>query len=120
VNEWRAESTAKAVLAEHDKLCQVCWNAVASNSAHINRCGRGVELAKCYGIGWQEIDGKNYTICLERRPYYCNRGNYIAKIIEVRGDFDLDGQSGWPRYYFDEDRAKLEIEAWLEKRGQRV
>jgi hypothetical protein len=30
----------------------------------------------------------------------------------------MDGADLWPRYYFDFERAKLEIEAWLKKRGQ--
>jgi hypothetical protein len=29
----------------------------------------------------------------------------------------IDGADGWPRYYFDLDRAKLELEAWINKRG---
>ena len=30
---------------------------------------------------------------------------------------ELDGHDLWPRYYFDLERAKLECEAWLRKRG---
>jgi hypothetical protein len=59
-------------------------------------------------------------ITLEPRPPYCDRGNFIAKIFPQPGSElarDLDDQDGWPRYYFDEARAKAEIEAWLKKRG---
>lgn len=35
-------------------------------------------------------------------------------------DLNLDEQDGWPRYYFDETRAKAEIEAWLLKRQQNI
>ncbi len=70
-------------------------------------------------IVWQEIDGKECSITLEPRMGYCDRGNFIAKLFP-RGKLalEIDEADGWPRYYFDEDRAKLEIEAWLKKRGQ--
>jgi len=72
------------------------------------------------------IAGKNCVIWIEPRPVYCDRGNFIAKINErnntpVPGKgppLYLDNSDGWPRYYFDLTRAKLEVEAWLKKRGQ--
>jgi hypothetical protein len=68
---------------------------------------------------WQEISGKACTITLERRPTYCDRGNFLAKLHPAGPlALEIDGQDGWPRYYFDEDRAKAECEAWLRKRGQ--
>ncbi len=73
--------------------------------------------------GFQTITGKDCSITLEPRPRYCDRGQYLAKLhIDPRSRLllDIDEQDGWPRYYFDEDRAKLEIEAWLRKRGQFV
>lgn len=71
--------------------------------------------------GYQEIKGKNCTITLEPRPGYCDRGNWIAKVFEDdRMVLSMDNQDGWPRYFMDEQRAKLEIEAWLTKRGQAV
>jgi hypothetical protein len=65
------------------------------------------------------IRGKECFITLEPRPYYCDRGNWIAKLFPT-GELgmEIDGSDGWPRYYFDEARAKLEIEAWLIKRKQ--
>ncbi len=76
---------------------------------------------------WQSIDGIDCTIYLEPRPHYCDRGDFIAKIflkegatVEQRLRLNLDEQDGWPRYYFDEGRAKLEIEAWLKKRKQEM
>ncbi len=70
-------------------------------------------------VAWWEIDGKECTIYLEQRPAYCDRGNWIGKVFP-RGKLllSIDYQDGWPRYYFDLDRAKLEIEAWLVRRGQ--
>jgi len=72
-------------------------------------------------VPWWEINGRECTIYLEQRPAYCDRGNWYAK-LDARGGTalarELDHQDGWPRYYFDLERAKLEIEAWLVKRGQ--
>jgi hypothetical protein len=67
------------------------------------------------------ITGKECLITLEPRPAYCDRGNWIAKIFPM-GELaqEIDEADGWPRYYFNEERAKLEIEAWLIKRKQVV
>lgn len=71
------------------------------------------------GIDWLEIEGTECKITLEQRPAYCDRGNCIAKLFPTgRLKLSIDSQDGWPRYYFDQDRAKLECEEWLKKRGQ--
>lgn len=74
-------------------------------------------------VAWWEIDGRDCRIYLEPRPPYCDRGNWLAK-IDLRCTrphaLNLDWCDGWPRYYFDFERARLEIEAWLEKRGQAI
>lgn len=69
--------------------------------------------------GYQEAIGWDCKITLEPRPGYCDRGNFLAK-IHPTGELarSMDYQDAWPRYYFDEVRAKLEIEAWMRKRGQ--
>jgi len=70
---------------------------------------------------YEFVDGRECHITLEKRPHYCDRGNYIAKLFphpKTQLARDIDEQDGWPRYYFDHERAKLEIEAWLIKRGQ--
>lgn len=81
---------------------------------------------------WNEylsIDGKNCRITIELRRSYCDRGNYLAKVFDISKqiieDLELDMkplhidyQDGWPRYYFDLERAILEVEAWLRKRGE--
>lgn len=70
--------------------------------------------------GYEQIQGRECLITLEPRPHYCDRGKYIAKLFpEGKLALDIDDQDGWPRYYFDLDRAKAEVEAWLVKRGQR-
>lgn len=76
-----------------------------------------------------EVQGRRCSITLEKRPHYCDRGNFIAKIhpnpkatIADQGWIllGIDAQDGWPRYYFDEGRAKAEIEAWLVKRKEAI
>jgi hypothetical protein len=70
---------------------------------------------------FHEIVGKECTITLESRPPYCDRGNYLAKLFPLGSlVMEIDPQDGWPRYYMDEQRAKLECEDWLKKRKQWV
>jgi len=67
------------------------------------------------------ISGKDCQIVLTPRPSYCDRGNYLAQLFTNLGSDlcrEIDEADQWPRYYFDLDRAKLEVEAWLIKRGQ--
>ena len=69
--------------------------------------------------GFWEIFGMECSITIEPRPHYCDRGNYIAKLHALgKLSNDIDGSDGWPRYYFDLDRAKQEVEAWMKKRKQ--
>jgi hypothetical protein len=71
--------------------------------------------------GYQTIAGVECFVVLEKRPHYCDRGNWLAKLFP-HGTFarEIDDADGWPRYYFDEQRAKLEVEAWLIKRRQAI
>ena len=69
----------------------------------------------------EEAFGRECTITLEPRPHYCDRGNFIAKLHpdgELAQSIDINDL--WPRYYFDKERAKLEIYSWLQKRGQLI
>lgn len=69
--------------------------------------------------GYQEIRGRECVVTLEPRPHYCDRGNWIAKLLpHGKLALEIDDADGWPRFFFDEQRAKLEVEAWLIKRGQ--
>lgn len=65
------------------------------------------------------IRGRDCEIHLVPRAAHCDRGNWLAQ-LEAHGALarDMDHQDLWPRYYFDLDRAFLECEAWLKKRGQ--
>jgi hypothetical protein len=68
------------------------------------------------------ILGLDCQIDISPRPDYCDRGNWLAHIETKPGGNNLrlyiDGQDAWPRYFFDLNRAKLEIEDWLRKRNQ--
>jgi hypothetical protein len=64
-----------------------------------------------------DIRYKNVHITIEPRPHYCDRGRWIAKISAP--DLWLDEADGWPRYYFDLERAKLELEAFMKMRAGR-
>jgi len=102
-------------MSEHNDLGE----GTGFSMAGINRrLGRGVPWER---IGdWEQVKGRNCTITLEARPRYCDRGNFIAKLFNQGPvkELYIDETDGWPRYYFDLERAKLEIEAWLVKRGQ--
>lgn len=71
------------------------------------------------------IAGKSCVVIIVRRPRYCDRGNFLAQIFPTPDTRlalpgGIDDADGWPRYYFDLTRARLEIEAWLDKRGERL
>jgi hypothetical protein len=70
-----------------------------------------------HGTSWLELRLAWCLITMERRPGYCDRGRWIAKVTvypeHALRELYLDGQDGWPRYYFDEERAKAEIAAWV-------
>jgi hypothetical protein len=78
-----------------------------------------VKLIHEDGFSWHSIEGKDCEITIEARPYYCDRGKYLAK-LHPRGKlaYEIDEADGWPRYFFDWERMLKELEAWLTKRGQ--
>lgn len=69
------------------------------------------------------IDGIDCWVWMQARPPYCDRGRWLAHVephpgISFQVDFSVDSADHWPRYYFDLDRAKAEVEAWLLIRKQ--
>lgn len=48
---------------------------------------------------------------LDPRPPYCDRGRWKAG-VEVVGLWQSENDP-WPRYYFDLERGKAEVEAYL-------
>lgn len=68
---------------------------------------------------WWEIHGKECFVSLTKQNPGCDRGNFLAVLSASGGlAIEMDACDLWPRYYFDFERAKLEVEAWLKKRGQ--
>ena len=57
-----------------------------------------------------------YYLTMEARPGHCDRGRWIVKVSSVGAVCGLDEQEGFPRYYFDRDRARLELDAWCQLR----
>lgn len=78
----------------------------------------GVWIHAAHGA---ELHGKSCYVLLLRRPPHCDRGRFYAQIHHT-GSFPfephVDEADGFPRYYFDLERAKLELEAWMKVRGQ--
>lgn len=62
---------------------------------------------------------KQTTVELWPRPAYCDRGRWHAH-ADCPGyptnPNPIDGADGFPRYYFDLDHAKAEIEAFFRVR----
>ena len=77
-------------------------------------------LVDGHGCHW--IAGAHCRIWMQARPPYCDRGAWLAHVEllphRTVKDLHIDSADGWPRYYFDLDRAKAEIEAWLRKRKE--
>ena len=81
----------------------------------------GVEGAWVQVDDYQVIRGTECMIYLTPRAGRCDRGRFLAQLFpKGRLALEIDDADGWPRYYFDEGRAKLEAEAWLKRRGQWV
>lgn len=73
-------------------------------TARIDSVGRVYWLCKVKGA---EVE-------LHPRPSYCDRGRWQAHMLDdgyPHNQNPFDAADGFPRYYFDLDRAKAEIEA---------
>jgi hypothetical protein len=70
--------------------------------------------------GFEELETDHGLIYLEPRPYYCDRGRCIVKVFPKHGfnctPCAIDEQDGFPRYYFDVERAKAEVAEWMRAR----
>jgi hypothetical protein len=56
----------------------------------------------------------SYKIMIERRPVYCDRGDWL---IWMEGRNDIDGTDGFPRYFIgSEGDVKQQMEMWLSRR----
>lgn len=56
----------------------------------------------------------HYEIHIQRRPSYCDRGDWL---IYMDGRNDIDASDGFPRYFIgDDDEVKVQMELWLLRR----
>lgn len=79
---------------------------------------RGVPVErKESAVGYLEVKVPQALITIESRPHYCDRGNFIVKVTPY-GDLalSLDGQDGFPRYYFGVLACADEVHAWMQTR----
>lgn len=58
-----------------------------------------------------------WTIWIQPRPYYCDRGRWCVG-INAKGVPHPDEQEGYPRYFFNLDYAKSEMEEWVKVRKE--
>ena len=69
-------------------------------------------------VGAQDTDSDSpghFRIALINRPSYCDRGKFHV-LVDNFGCRGLDCQEGFPRYYFSEQRAKEEMQEWVNER----
>jgi hypothetical protein len=65
-------------------------------------------------ITYKEQPNATYEIYVERRPHYCDRGDWI---IYMDGRNDIDAADGFPRYFIgSDDEVKRQMEKWLSRR----
>ena len=83
--------------------------------------GHWVRVMTGRGIDYLNICGKDCMISLEMEPTNTNRGTVHAKLeVFNSSHLNIEPRDGWDygRYYFDLDRAKAEVEAWLKAWNQ--
>lgn len=61
-----------------------------------------------------------FRITIEKRPNYCDRGNYLVKCDNLNFHGDIEWSDGFPRYYFEFECMVREIAAFLTKREDKV
>lgn len=59
---------------------------------------------------WYRLVIGTERVWIESRPGYCNRGRFHG---DYDGTFHIDGADGFPRYFMDLERAKVEMREWL-------
>lgn len=75
------------------------------------------KIERAGAVPYLEFNQHGVCITIEKRPSYCDRGNWIAKISHA-GSLWIDDADGWPRYYFDLGVAFSEIDAFLSRRTE--
>lgn len=64
----------------------------------------------------QTLTGRDYFVCLAPAKNQAN-GVFVAELKTLHPS-DTTRHRDWPRYYFDLNRARCEIEAWMIYNGQ--
>ena len=73
------------------------------------------EFGRCY----LELHSLDAVLVVTARPPYCDRGRFMAQVESTNPrTLFIDHQDGFPRYYFNLDRALTEMQDWLKARGQ--
>jgi hypothetical protein len=63
---------------------------------------------------WFDIIIGPAVFCIERRPYYCDRGRFTLKAFSNDGTkFYIDHSDGFPRYYFVLENLLSELEQYI-------
>lgn len=70
---------------------------------------------------WVDIQTQNSFQFITRRPFYCDRGNYLWHIDHADPvKLTIDEADKFPRYYFTLEAIVVEMQAWFEKRREEV
>lgn len=76
-----------------------------------------------FGHEYLELSGEGFSILIEARPPYCDRGAFIVNVMVEPGYHDrivIDAADCFPRYYFHFKNAMEEIRAWISRRNLRL
>jgi|SoimicMinimDraft_4_1059732.scaffolds.fasta_scaffold20643_2 hypothetical protein len=66
-------------------------------------------------ITYAEQPDARYEIHAQRRPVYCDRGDWL---IYMDGVNDIDASDGFPRYFIGSDEEmKDQMERWVNRRA---
>lgn len=64
----------------------------------------------------RDANGDGFVIIYAiKRPIYCDSGQWHV-LVETEGVFELDGQEGFPRYYFKLNNLQEEMLHWVNAR----
>lgn len=64
------------------------------------------------------ISCDNCEICIEPRPRYCDRGQFVVKVLSKDLEkLHIDAADMFPRYYFKLENACNEIDCWIAARN---
>ena len=72
-----------------------------------------------FGSTFLRRETKDCTIEIHARPEYCDRGSVEVHLnVNNPRNLSIDVADGFPRTYFDLDRAKGEVDDWIDARHQ--